>query len=85
MNTIRKTNYTFRKGSVAWALYHEDFSDLTLNQIAEVFDVNTRAVGEAMRRIYVTTGKRVKYTKCDRLGRPIGVCEFEGGQCRGSG
>lgn len=53
----------FRYRSMAWALYMEDFSDLTSEQIAEVFDVPLSKVFNTLSYIKKKTGKKVKYKK----------------------
>lgn len=69
----------YRKRSIKWALLNEDYSDLTISQIAEVFDVTIGTVANSFRQIYADTGIRVKYTKLDKQGRSLGVCEYSGG------
>lgn len=51
----------FRYRSISWALYMEDFSDLTIRQIAEVFDVPVYTIRNAMSYIKKETGKIVEY------------------------
>lgn len=53
----------YKPRSMKAALYEEDFSDLTLEQIAEVFDVFEASVRNTIIRIKIETGKTVKYRK----------------------
>lgn len=61
----------FKARSMSWALMEEDFSDLTLEQIAEVFSTNHYSISETIRRIYRMTGYKVPYINTRRGG---GVC-----------
>lgn len=56
-------NNPYRPRSMLWALIEEDFSDLTVQQIAEVFDTSDKVVYQAMARIKKETGTRVKYLR----------------------
>lgn len=69
----------FKKGTIAWALVNEDFSDLTLAQIAEVFGTNEKYIAAVMKGVYQKTGIRVKYTERSKKGEILGVVEFKGG------
>lgn len=51
----------FRHRSMVWALYYEDYSDLTIDEIAEIFDTSDSAVYSAIHKIKEKTGKSVKY------------------------
>lgn len=53
----------YRPRSMLWALIEEDFSDLTVQQIAEVFDTSDKVVYQAMAHIKKETGTRVKYLR----------------------
>lgn len=52
-NVDPKNPYT--PGSIWAALYEEDFSDLTISEIADVFGVETEKVRRAIRQIQVST------------------------------
>lgn len=54
--------------SMRWALMEEDWSDLTVRQIAEVFDTSIESVKASMSAIKRKTGYIVQYT-----GAPLGV------------
>ena len=54
-----KPENPFRKGSMCWALMEEDWSDLTVKQVAEVFGVGTGTVEAALTRIRRKTGYEV--------------------------
>ncbi len=51
----------FKKRSISWALMEEDFSDLTLEEIAEIFGTNHYSIAETIRHIYRKTGYKVPY------------------------
>lgn len=53
----------FRPGTMNAALYEEDFSDLTISQIADVFNSSEESVRCAIGTIKRRTGKAVQY-KC---------------------
>lgn len=63
---MEKKPNPFAYRSMAWALYEEDWSDLTLEQIAEVFDSTKASVINCTNRIYKMTGYRVPYTRAHR-------------------
>lgn len=50
----------YKPGTIKAALYEEDFSDLTIPQIAEVFGTNERTVYHTIYRIKKETGKIVQ-------------------------
>lgn len=81
---MRKTE-GFKKGSMRWALCNEDYSDLTVNQIAELFDCTRNSVTKAMQDIFRLTGKRIRYTKVDKMSNPIGVGAYGDGQMKADG
>lgn len=56
-------NNPYRPRSMLWALVEEDFSDLTVRQIAEIFDTDERVIYQAMTRIKKETGLRIKYLR----------------------
>lgn len=58
----------YTPGTLRAALFEEDFSDLTLTQIAEVFDVKRQSVYDAAREIERKYDKQVEYIK-EPLGR----------------
>lgn len=53
----------YRKGSIAYALYTDDWSDLNINQISEVLDVLPQQIHSEMSRIKKETGYIVPYVK----------------------
>lgn len=57
------TECKYRKDSVAYALCTCDWSDLNINQIAEVLDVLPQQVHSEMSRIKKETGYVVPYVK----------------------
>ena len=56
----------FRPRTMVWALYEEDWSDLTVHQIAEVFGTKEVVVYAAMRVIHKKTGYWVPHVKCQK-------------------
>lgn len=52
----------YRKGSIIWALYEEDWSDLTINQIAEVLGASYGVIASQLRKIRQDTGYMVPVT-----------------------
>lgn len=56
-------NNPYRPRSMLWALIEEDFSDLTVQQIAEVFDTSDKVVYSAMTRIKHETGHTVRFNR----------------------
>lgn len=71
MNTMNKTECPYRPRSVLWALYNEDFSDLTVPQIAEVFDTTSAYIFNLIRKIRLDTGYVVPHQLSQR-GMPRG-------------
>lgn len=55
------TSCPYKPRSMIWALYNEDFSDLTIAEISEVFNTTTFSVKSTMKRIFRETGKRVQH------------------------
>lgn len=55
----RETN-PFRPRTLKWALYCEDFSDLTASQVAEIFDCDISIIRDALYGIFKKTGYRVR-------------------------
>lgn len=62
----RKRPNPFKPRTMIWALYEEDWSDLTVPQIAEVFGMSESYVYSAIRRIWKLTGYRVPYRVPER-------------------
>ena len=62
-NIEQQPECPFKYRSMAWALYMEDFSDLTSEQLAEVFDVPLSKVYNTLSYIKKKTGKKVKSKK----------------------
>lgn len=58
---MEKKPNPYRKGTMIWALYEEDWSDLTIEQIAEVFSTSEQSVIMSMRQIIKQTGYRVPH------------------------
>lgn len=56
-------NNPYRPRSMLWALVEEDFSDLAVKQIAEIFDTDEKVIYQAMTRIKKETGISVKYLR----------------------
>lgn len=61
----------FRPRTMVWALYEEDWSDLTVHQIAEVFSTMPETVYAAIRVIRKKTGYSVPYVHLSRKGEPV--------------
>lgn len=53
----------YKSRTMRWALMNEDFSDLTVKQIAEVFNTSTPVVYAAISQIKVQTGYKVPYVR----------------------
>lgn len=53
----------FPKNSLAYSLLQDDWSDLTVDQIAEVFDVKVPSVYNAIYEIRISTGKAISYRR----------------------
>lgn len=53
----------YRPRSMKWALVHEDWSDLTIEQIAEVFGVSKETIHSCISKIR-KDGHNVKYKRC---------------------
>lgn len=71
MAAVRNNPYEYR--SIKWALMEEDWSDLTVAQIAEVFgdDVEPRDIRRYIAAIEARTGYIVPY-KRSKAGRKRG-------------
>lgn len=67
---VKKVQNPYRPRTMRWALIEEDWSDLTLRQIADVFGCADTSVSMAMQDIYKRTGYRVPYVHLDSHGRP---------------
>lgn len=61
----------FRPRTMVWALYEEDWSDLTVHQIAEVFASSDESVYAAMRLIKRKTGYMVPHVRLSSKGVPV--------------
>lgn len=57
-----KPNNPYRKGSLIWSLMDGDFSDLTVAQIAEVFDATVMSIRDAIWKIRHDTGYDIPRT-----------------------
>lgn len=60
---MQMENNPYRPRSMLWALVEEDFSDLAVKQIAEIFDTDEKVIYQAMTRIKRETGMQVKYLR----------------------
>lgn len=58
---MEQAHNPYKPRSMLWALMEEDFSDLTIKQIAEVFDTGAQTVYTALSRIKHDTGYTVPY------------------------
>ena len=65
-NIDHKRAYRYR--SMRWALCNEDFSDLTVSQIAEVFNTSYDSVIKAIGDIKKKTGFTVQYIRKRKEG-----------------
>ena len=61
----------FRPRTMVWALYEEDWSDLTIHQIAEVFASSDESVYAAMHLIKRKTGYMVPHVRLSSKGVPV--------------
>ena len=61
----------FRPRTMVWALYEEDWSDLTVHQIAEVFSTSPETVYAAIRKVKQVTGYRVPHVALSPKGVPV--------------
>lgn len=61
----------FRPRTMVWALYEEDWSDLTVHQIAEVFASSDESVYAAMYLIKRKTGYMVPHVRLSSKGAPV--------------
>lgn len=59
---MEKPENPFTPRTMIWALFEEDWSDLTLHQIAEVFDTSIVSVKATINSIKKRTGYTVPYT-----------------------
>lgn len=59
----------YKKGSLAYNLMVDDWSDLTAAQIAEVLGSTRQSIMSTIPNIYRETGYRIPYVKL-RPGRP---------------
>lgn len=58
----------FKPRSMRWALIEEDWSDLTVRQIAEVFGTKEPVIYAAMRVIHRKTGYWVPHVRAEKAG-----------------
>lgn len=58
----------FKPRSMRWALIEEDWSDLTVHQIAEVFATKETVIYSAMRVIHKKTGYWVPHMRAEKAG-----------------
>lgn len=61
----------FKPRSMRWALIEEDWSDLTVHQIAEVFSTSPETVYAAIRKVKQVTGYRVPHVALSPKGEPL--------------
>lgn len=71
VNMDKCKNNPFRPRSMRWALMEEDWSDLTIAQIAEVFNSTPVSVYASIREIKRITGYRVPHRRS--LNDDIGI------------
>lgn len=67
----KKRPNPFKPRTMVWALYEEDWSDLTVHQIAEVFASSDESVYAAMRLIKRKTGYMVPHVGLSSKGAPV--------------
>lgn len=60
----------YKPRTMRWALVNEDFSDLTVKQIAEVFETSTPVVYAAIKQIEAQTGYKVPYVRLRQKRKP---------------
>lgn len=65
-------NNPYRPKSMIWALMEEDWSDLTAEQIAEVFGTRKENIRRTIYLIKKQTGYEVPYIHLDTHGREKG-------------
>lgn len=53
----------YKPRTMIWALYNEDFSDLTLSEISDVFATTRDSVKSTIKRIRKETGKVVAHKR----------------------
>lgn len=63
---VDKPENPFKPRSMIWALMEEDWSDLTVRQVAEVFDTTAETVYKSVRRIKQVTGYKVVFKVAKR-------------------
>lgn len=63
---MNKPECPYKPKTMLWALYMEDWSDLTVKQISEVFDVSEAVIYKALRTIARKTRYRVPHKAADR-------------------
>lgn len=61
----------YRKGSLAYNLMVDDWSDLTTVQIAEVLGSTRQSITSTIQNIYRKTGYRIPHVKMDSRGKPL--------------
>lgn len=61
---MSKPENPFKPRSMIWALLAEDWSDLTVRQVAEVFDTTEASIYSAIRTILNRTGYKVQLLSC---------------------
>lgn len=61
----------FRPRTMIWALYEEDWSDLTVPQIAEVFSTSPETVHSAISKVKQVTDYRVPHVALSPKGKPL--------------
>lgn len=67
----KKRPNPFKPRTMVWALYEEDWSDLTVKQIAEVFGTSPETVYAAIRKVKQVTGYRVPYVTLSPKGESL--------------
>lgn len=61
----------FRPRTMVWALYEEDWSDLSVPQIAEVFSTSPETVYVTIHKVKQVTGYRVPHVALSPKGEPL--------------
>lgn len=67
---MNKIDNPFKKDTIIWALFEDDWSDLNVHQIAEVLGCKPNYVRCAMYEILRVTGYRIPYTRLPGGRRP---------------
>lgn len=66
LDALKKPQNPYRKGTLTWSVMESDWEDLTVAQIAEVLDVQTKKIYEAIQKIKAETGYLVPHARGTR-------------------